>query len=80
MNKKYFYELNLIITNESRLPISIVDAKIINNEKEYSAKLDRQIIKQYKSKNCLDVTFYSSEFLLNLSGLDSSKELIIFNC
>ena len=79
MTQKYFYEFNLIVTNESRLPISIIDAKILNNGKVYSAKMDRQIIKQHKSKSHPDITFYSSEFPINLSGLDSSKEMIVFS-
>lgn len=74
----YFYELNMILTNKSRLPISIVDVSFENKGKLYSSKLDRTKISSYKDPKNGIVNFYSSEFPINLNGLESSKEMLLF--
>lgn len=75
---KIFYEFNMILMNKSRQPISIVDISFENKGKMCSAKLDRTKIGHSTDPKNVTTTFYSSEFPINLNGLESSKEMILF--
>lgn len=77
INGTYTYEFNLIIVNKSKQPISIVDVSFENKGNVYSAKPDRTIVSTKKS-NGTTISYYSSEFPINLAGLESTKELLQF--
>lgn len=76
-NNKFFIELNTILINKSKQPISIVDIKFENNNKIYSAKNEKSVISQKKSSD-EEIKIYNSELPINLIGLESSKEMFLF--
>lgn len=74
---KINYSFQLILANGSRVPISILDMQICNHQKLYSVRPDRQQYCTIHSSD-EDLTYYSADFPLNLIGLESTKQQVIF--
>lgn len=78
ITNKYHYEFTTIFVNKSKLPISIINIEIINNNKSYYSKSDKTIVCEHKDSQGVITKIMTADFPINLNCLESKKEIIYF--
>lgn len=81
VNKKHFYMFNVEFVNKSRLPISVNEITIIENENKYKIIKSPRLLAEKDTKRNKEIIrhqeVHSAKFPINIIGLSFNQEFLV---